>query len=577
MISWLRNFNVTTRIMSLACFLVIVMVAQLAFLMFELDTLQQRSKMQLLKVAEENLLIEKEAKQFVARAKVQKLQQQAQQVQKTFSDMLFLYFDGIVTEYYESLSLATESADLLQQQLTALSADPQAGVLVKETLDTLAEYRELMNTAVDYYQKGKDNLAVSEIGDANIEAKSLNEQLLGLTSMFQLRLERADTELSDVLADTLSASKVVEELSIQASNQIDKDKSILWLILMLTLPVTIVVATAVIMSITRPLSLLKDQLLAIEQNSDLTQMLSVDGRDEIRDMSEATQNLLLKLRSTLDQVGLLANELNEAAKKGYKVSLDTLKQSTEQQLQSAGIAAAATELGASSEDISKTADQGLVLVKEVSKAANEGQLDVQATAKTMHLLSAQFDGVESSVSELVQHSSAIGQVLDVIRGIADQTNLLALNAAIEAARAGDQGRGFAVVADEVRTLAQRTSQSTDEIQKMVEALQQHSKVASSSLESNRKHVDDSVKLSEQAETSLVRIIAELVELESTNQVIASITNEQQNAVTEVDENVQKIRALACNVEEQAKDSSGVSESLTDMADKLQQELRVFKR
>ena len=577
MISWLRNFNVTTRIMSLACFLVIVMVAQLAFLMFELDTLQQRSKMQLLKVAEENLLIEKEAKQFVARAKVQKLQQQAQQVQKTFSDMLFLYFDGIVTEYYESLSLATESADLLQQQLTALSADPQAGVLVKETLDTLAEYRELMNTAVDYYQKGKDNLAVSEIGDANIEAKSLNEQLLGLTSMFQLRLERADTELSDVLADTLSASKVVEELSIQASNQIDKDKSILWLILMLTLPVTIVVATAVIMSITRPLSLLKDQLLAIEQNSDLTQMLSVDGRDEIRDMSEATQNLLLKLRSTLDQVGLLANELNEAAKKGYKVSLDTLKQSTEQQLQSAGIAAAATELGASSEDISKTADQGLVLVKEVSKAANEGQLDVQATAKTMHLLSEQFDGVESSVSELVQHSSAIGQVLDVIRGIADQTNLLALNAAIEAARAGDQGRGFAVVADEVRTLAQRTSQSTDEIQKMVEALQQHSKVASSSLESNRKHVDDSVKLSEQAETSLVRIIAELVELESTNQVIASITNEQQNAVTEVDENVQKIRALACNVEEQAKDSSGVSESLTDMADKLQQELRVFKR
>jgi len=576
MISLLRNFNVTTRIMSLACFLVIVMVAQLVFLMYELDTLQQRSKMQLLKVAEENLLIEKEAKQFVARAKVQKLQQQAQEVQKTFSDMLFLYFDGIVTEYYESLSQATESADLLQQQLSALSADPQASAQVKETLDTLAEYRELMNTAVGYYQKGKDNLAVSEIGDANLEAKSLNEQLLGLTSMFQVRLEHADTELSEVLADTLAASKEVEALSVQASNQVDKDKSILLLILFLTLPVTVAVATAVIMSITRPLSVLKDQLLAIEENSDLTQMLSVDGRDEIRDMSQATQNLLLKLRSTLDQVGVLSNELNAAAKKGYTVSLDTLKQSTEQQLQSAGIAAAATELGASSEDISKTADQGLVLVKEVSKAANEGQIDVQATAKTMHQLSEQFDGVESSVSELVEHSSAIGQVLDVIRGIADQTNLLALNAAIEAARAGDQGRGFAVVADEVRTLAQRTSQSTDEIQKMVEALQQHSKVASSSLESNRKHVDDSVKLSEQAETSLLRIIEELVELESTNQVIASITNEQQNAVTEVDENVQKIRALACNVEEQAKDSSGVSESLTDMAGKLQQELKVFR-
>ncbi|NQZ29976.1 MAG: methyl-accepting chemotaxis protein [Oceanospirillaceae bacterium] len=574
--SWLRKFNVSTRIMSLVGFLVIVMIAQMAFFMAGLDSSKQRSELQLIKVAEENHLIEKEAKQFVLRAKIQDLQQQAQQVQKTFSDMLFWYFDGIVTQYYESLTKAADSADLLQQQLAALSADPQSSAQVTAILATLAEYRELMDAAVGYYQQGKDNLAESEIGDANLEAKTLNEQLSKLAGMLQARLSHADSNLVSALDETLVASKEVEKLSIQAKEQVDRDVKTLWLVLLLTLPLIIVIATAVISSITRPLKVLKEQLTQIEQNSDLTQMLSLEGSDEIQDMSQATQNLLLKLRRTLEEIGLLVHELNEASKQGYKVSLDTLQQSTEQQLQSAGIAAAATELGASSEDISNTADQGLLLVKEVSKAANQGQVDVNATAKTMQQLAAQFDGVESSVFELVKHSSAIGQVLDVIRGIADQTNLLALNAAIEAARAGDQGRGFAVVADEVRTLALRTSQSTDEIQKMVEALQEHSKTASSSLSSNRKHVDSSVQLSEQAEISLKLIIEELAQLESSNQVIASITNEQKNAVIEVDENVQKIRVLASNVEQQAKDSSSVSESLTNMADKLRQELQVFR-
>jgi len=577
MINWLRRFNVTTRILSLAIFLVIVMIAELSFFLYELNGLKQSSYKQQDKVQQETQWLNQESQQLAIRNQVQQLQQQSQKIQKTFADMLFLYFDGIVTEYYESLSEATTAADQLEQQLSTLSADSLAAPQIKEALSTLTEYREYMNSAVTYYQVGKVNLAQSEIGDANIEAKKLNEQLLGLNNHFQLRLDKADKAVVNALDETLKASVIVNDLSVNASQQMGQVQKIIWLMMLLSLPITVGIAVIIIMSITRPLKKLKHQLVNIEKNSDLTQDLTIEGCDEIRDMSEATQNLLLKLRTTLDDVGDLAVELKEAANNGYQVSIDTHTQSTQQQQQSEGIAAAATQLGASSENISRTTDKGLELVGNVADAAKEGQKDVQATAENMHRLAAQFDSVESTVHELVNHSANIGKVLEVIRSIADQTNLLALNAAIEAARAGDQGRGFAVVADEVRTLSKRTSESTNEIQEVVEALQKFSQVAANSLTTNREQVDHSVQLSDLAKISLTKIVAELNQLVDANKTIATITNEQQQAVIKVDDNVRKVQQLAVNVEEQARSSTDVSESLKEMADRLQQKLMTFRR
>ncbi|MEM8266418.1 methyl-accepting chemotaxis protein, partial [Morganella morganii] len=105
--------------------------------------------------------------------------------------------------------------------------------------------------------------------------------------------------------------------------------------------------------------------------------------------------------------------------------------------------------------------------------------------RAMNELSEKISASCANIEALNSRTVNIGQILEVIKGISEQTNLLALNAAIEAARAGEAGRGFAVVADEVRNLAQRTQQSTAEIEGLIQRLQQGAGEAAERLENSR--------------------------------------------------------------------------------------------
>jgi methyl-accepting chemotaxis protein len=240
------------------------------------------------------------------------------------------------------------------------------------------------------------------------------------------------------------------------------------------------------------------------------------------------------------------------------------------------VATAISQMGSTISEIAENAAHAADSTSEATTQAKHAQIVVKDSTENIYQMAQKMESVSTTIASLADKSNAIGSVLDVIRGISEQTNLLALNAAIEAARAGEQGRGFAVVADEVRNLAKRTSEATDEINKMINLLQTESKRAVEGIRESKETAEIGVTDAQQTTEALDEIVANIQQISDLNTQVATATEEQAAVVGEINTHV---HAISDSTENSAKISTRIassSESLTAMAMNLDSLVERFK-
>ncbi|WP_412462355.1 methyl-accepting chemotaxis protein [Pseudomonas sp. SC11] len=228
------------------------------------------------------------------------------------------------------------------------------------------------------------------------------------------------------------------------------------------------------------------------------------------------------------------------------------------------------------QDVARNAEQASEAALMADQQAREGDRVVAEAIAQIERLAAEVGHSSEAMTQLRGESDKIGSVLDVIKAVAQQTNLLALNAAIEAARAGEAGRGFAVVADEVRSLAQRTQQSTEEIEELIARLQSGTQRASSVMDGSRALTDSSVELTRRAGSSLATITRTVSSIQSMNQQIATAAEQQSAVAEEINRSVMNVRDISDQTSAASEETASSSVELARLGTHLQSLVARFR-
>jgi methyl-accepting chemotaxis protein len=303
-------------------------------------------------------------------------------------------------------------------------------------------------------------------------------------------------------------------------------------------------------SIARRVKVFRENGLRMQQmeKEQITQKVEAEQQKRLA-LNQMADNFEISVKGVVSEVASSAIQMQSSAKNVSEIAKESEKCSAAAANTSAEVATISTQVAAAAEELTAS-------IREISSQTQKSsQIANEATSK------AEF--AKDAINLLSEKSTHVGEIIQVITGIAGQINLLALNATIESARAGEAGKGFAVVASEVKNLAAQVEKATDEITSQISAMQ------------------DATKTSVDSVLKIIDIIGQVTS--STCTVAAAV--EEQSAVTgEIASNVvrtsagtQEISQNIVSVQDGAKKTGDTALQVLEAANHLNKQSNTLKQ